>query len=437
MRKVILAIILFISGISYALDIECVGNAAIIGNDRNSILGKNDLVFLFEKSPEIKSNIGAIEWYHISNTINPIQSGTDYFYPEHGEGYAVKINGRLLVFYVLNYDSLRIQIHGVEVVQSCDETELILEGDIPQLQYRDSLNVIQTIPRKCLVTYMDAAWSESGWVDSLVTIETEFKNSIIINSSPIATNYVIKDLAAEQLKEYVSDASIEVDSIVTDVYQPVAIKAHPQAIVTTRSDKMENESDRPIDPETLIKRSAPLEVEFRANAINAEYYTWNLYQGSDLILTRNEAQHKYTFEEPTNYSAQLKMTNSHGCECQAEDFSISVSESMLNVPNVFTPNGDGTHDEFRVVYRSIKEFHIWIYNRWGHLVYKSNDPAKGWDGTINGRPAAEGAYYYVIRALGTDADMDYMSKPKYAKKLKKGEMPTGVYQLSGDINLLR
>lgn len=437
MRKVILAIILFISGISYALDIECVGNAAIIGNDRNSILGKNDLVFLFEKSPEIKSNIGAIEWYHISNTINPIQSGTDYFYPEHGEGYAVKINGRLLVFYVLNYDSLRIQIHGVEVVQSCDETELILEGDIPQLQYRDSLNVIQTIPRKCLVTYMDAAWSESGWVDSLVTIETEFKNSIIINSSPIATNYVIKDLAAEQLKEYVSDASIEVDSIVTDVYQPVAIKAHPQAIVTTRSDKMENESDRPIDPETLIKRSAPLEVEFRANAINAEYYTWNLYQGSDLILTRNEAQHKYTFDNPGNYRATLEVTNTHACAYQAEDFSISVSESMLNVPNVFTPNGDGTHDEFRVVYRSIKEFHIWIYNRWGHLVYKSNDPAKGWDGTINGRPAAEGAYYYVIRALGTDADMDYMSKPKYAKKLKKGEMPTGVYQLSGDINLLR
>ena len=131
------------------------------------------------------------------------------------------------------------------------------------------------------------------------------------------------------------------------------------------------------------------------------------------------------------------MSNSHGCTCQSEDFEISVSESMLMVPNVFTPNGDGTHDEFRVVYRSLKEFHCWIYNRWGHLVYKWDDPAKGWDGTIHGKPAAEGAYYYVIRALGTDADMDYMSKPKYSKKLKKGELPMGVYQLSGDINLLR
>ena len=39
----------------------------------------------------------------------------------------------------------------------------------------------------------------------------------------------------------------------------------------------------------------------------------------------------------------------------------------------------------------------------------------------------ESVHYYVIRALGTDAEMDYMAKPKYSKKLKKGEMPTGVY----------
>jgi gliding motility-associated-like protein len=110
---------------------------------------------------------------------------------------------------------------------------------------------------------------------------------------------------------------------------------------------------------------------------------------------------------------------------------------MLTVPNTFTPNGDGANDEFRVVYRSIKEFHMWVYNRWGKLVYKTDNPDKGWDGNINGRPAAEGAYYYVIRALGTDAEGKYQWKPLYNKALKKQEVPLGVYQLSGDINLLR
>ena len=442
MRKILLAIILFISGISYALDIECVGNATIIDNHKNSIQGTRDLVFLFEKNPEIKSNIGPTEWYHISDTINPIQSGTDYFYPEHGEGYAVRLNGRLKFFYVLDYESLRIDVEEVEVVQSCNETELKIKGNIPQLQYTDSLGQIQTIARKCRVTYLDAAWRENAWVDSLVTIDTLFTNSIVISSTPVATNYVIKDLVAEQLNEYTADASIEVDSIDTDFYQPVAIKAHPQAIVTARPGKdvqgpSGNEVDRPIDAETLIRRSAPLDVEFVANALNADYYKWKIYKGTDSILTRSEAQHRYTFTEPGNYRVMLGASNSYGCAIDSVEFDVSVTESMLTVPNTFTPNGDGANDEFRVVYRSIKEFHMWVYNRWGKLVYKSDNPAEGWDGKINGRDAAVGAYYYVIRALGTDAETDYMSKPAYNKKMKKQELPLGVYQLSGDINLLR
>ena len=444
MRKILLASILFICGVSYALDIECVGNATIIGNDKNSIQGTRDLVFLFEKNPEIKSNIGATEWYHISDTINPIQSGTDYFYPEHGEGYAVRLNGRLKFFYVLDYESLRIDVEGVEVVQSCDETELKIEGNIPQLQYTDSLGQIQTIARKCRVTYLDAAWRENAWVDSVVIVETEFTNSIRVGSSPVATNYVIKDLAAEQLKEYTAGASIDVDSIETDIYQPMAIKAHPQAIVTARPGKdvqgpSGNEVERPVDAETLIRRSAPLEVLFKSNGLNADFYQWKLYKGSDLMITRNDAEHRYTFMDKGNYRAVVIVSNSD-CQLDSVSFDISVSESMLLVPNVFTPNGDGANDEFRVVYRSIKEFHCWVYNRWGMLVYQWSDPAKGWDGTIGGRPAAEGAYFYVIRALGTDADENakYTLKPVYKKqKEKQNEALIGVYQLSGSINLLR
>ena len=75
------------------------------------------------------------------------------------------------------------------------------------------------------------------------------------------------------------------------------------------------------------------------------------------------------------------------------------------------------------------------------LVYEWDDPAKGWDGTINGRPAAEGAYFYVIRALGTDAakNASYIGlKAVYKKmKLNADKAALGVYQLSGDINLLR
>ena len=425
MRKILLAIILFISGISYAFHIEGVGNRTFIDND-------GDTLFIFESNPEFKSNIGAIDWYRLSDTLTPFSSGTDYLYPEHGEGYAIKVDGVWEHFWVFDYEQLRPQVNEVEAILSCTETVLDIDGTIPVLQYTDAKGKLQTVDRMCTVTYMDAMWGENSWVDSVAVAQTQYTTSIVVGASPVATNFVIVDKWAEELEL--------TDSVVTDICQPMAIKAHPQAIVTARGKENDrsNEVERPVDAETLIRRSAPLEVEFIANGLNAEYYQWNIYKGSELYLQRNESQHRYTFTEPGNYRVMLGATNSYGCAIDSVQFDVSVSESMLTVPNVFTPGvSPGQNDEFRVVYRSLKEFHIWVYNRWGKLVYKSDDPSKGWDGTINGRPAAVGAYYYVIRALGTDAETDYMSKLSYNKKLKKQELPLGVYQLSGDINLLR
>lgn len=433
MKKTISLLITFLlSAISYAQYIECVGNAILLTHEENTIL----LFEHLDRKAEIKSKIGPINWYQLPDTITPITSGTDYIYPEHGMGYMIKSGTERECFWVFDYDSLRVHVDSIEVIQSCTETELRIDGSIPPITYLDTLGIQHKITRKCRVIYTDVTWAGKEWVDSIAIVETEFNTSIVVDPTPVATNYVIIDLMAEQLHNEGINVSINIDSITTNIYDPVAIKAHPQAIVTTRPNEQSNEVERPVDPETLIRRSAPLEVEFKANALNAEYYKWELFKGSERMLTRNEAQHKFTFDEPGSYRVVVGISNDM-CHQDSVEFLISVSESMLQVPNVFTPNGDGTHDEFRVVYRSIQEFNIWVYNRWGHLVYKSNDPSKGWDGTINGKPAAAGAYYYVIRALGTDAEMDYMAKPKYSKKLKKGEMPTGVYQLSGDINLLR
>ena len=68
-------------------------------------------------------------------------------------------------------------------------------------------------------------------------------------------------------------------------------------------------------------------------------------------------------------------------------------------------------------------------------MYEWTDPSKGWDGTIGKRPAPEGAYFYVIRALGTDAETDakYRWKPTYKNKMKKDpEALIGVYQYDED-----
>ena len=432
MRKVLLALILVgCSTVSYALHVECVGNATLLSNDGDTLL-------VFASAPEVKTlnSVGEVDWYRLPDTITPIQTGTDWLYPEHGEGYMVKVGAERSVFWVFDYEQLRPAITQVDAELSCSNTVLSLVGDIPAMTYSRLNGRGMAYERRCRVEYMDAMWNEGSemWVDSVAECELEFVNELTVGASPVVTDFAIHDLLAEQL-------DIALDTLRTPQYQPIALKAHPITITTTRGKKGEtsNEVNRPYEPDDVLNMSAPLEVLFKSNGLNAAYYQWRLYKGSELMLTRSDAEHRYTFMEKGNYRAVVVVSNSD-CELDSVEFTISVSESMLLIPNVFTPNGDGANDEFRVAYRSLKEFHCWVYNRWGHLVYEWTDPAKGWDGTIGGKPAAEGAYFYVIRALGTDADENakYMLKPIYTKKVKKqDEALIGVYQRSGSINLLR
>jgi len=84
--------------------------------------------------------------------------------------------------------------------------------------------------------------------------------------------------------------------------------------------------------------------------------------------------------------------------------------SLLEVPNVFSPNDDGINDEFRVNYKNLAVFEAQIYNRWGELLYTWHSPETGWDGTIynSNQKASEGVYYYIITALGEDSQTYFL-----------------------------
>lgn len=75
----------------------------------------------------------------------------------------------------------------------------------------------------------------------------------------------------------------------------------------------------------------------------------------------------------------------------------------LNIPNAFTPDGDGTNDVWNI--RSLAEFgdcKVEIFNQWGSLVFRSHGYPTPWDGKYNGEPSPAGAYYFVID-LGNNA----------------------------------
>ena len=81
MKKILFVLTLFITSFSYALHVECVGSAMLLDNEGDTLL-------VFASAPELKTlnSVGNVDWYRLPDTIHPIQTGTDYLYPEHGEG---------------------------------------------------------------------------------------------------------------------------------------------------------------------------------------------------------------------------------------------------------------------------------------------------------------------------------------------------------------
>ncbi|HEU4717247.1 MAG TPA: gliding motility-associated C-terminal domain-containing protein, partial [Bacteroidia bacterium] len=119
------------------------------------------------------------------------------------------------------------------------------------------------------------------------------------------------------------------------------------------------------------------------------------------------------------YHVQQIVVNQWGCEDTLDYDVVIVPYTTLFIPNTFTPNGDGKNDVFMPVGQFVADFHMMIFDRWGNLIYETNDQSMGWDGHANGgnEKAQIDTYVYVVTFH---------------------EMYTGNYhRIIGNVNLIR
>ena len=92
------------------------------------------------------------------------------------------------------------------------------------------------------------------------------------------------------------------------------------------------------------------------------------------------------------------------CSSALSLVNVKVFDStIIYVPSGFTPNNDGLNDRFQIrVQGRINKFSLAVYNRWGNLVFSTNDVNNSWDGTIDGTPASLGVFVYTINAMTYD-----------------------------------
>lgn len=98
---------------------------------------------------------------------------------------------------------------------------------------------------------------------------------------------------------------------------------------------------------------------------------------------------------------ELYITDQLGCMDTTINISIIVHQKAnIGLPKAFSPNSDGDNDNAFARGWGIKEFlSLQIYNRWGQLVYETDDILKGWDGTYNGKPQPTETYTWIVKAL--------------------------------------
>ena len=417
---------------AFALPVECVGTAAQVLNGKDTLL-------IFRDEIHLRSTIGEAEWYKTDGT--QVASGTDELYPDEGGYYLKKGETTYSPFYVFLYAEPTDLM--LSVTPDCEATTLTLAGDAKPLVYQRQDGSSASYARSCAIDYTALTWNGEEWTDSAAQVTDHLK----VGNYTLPALYGATDLTlcydTEVRAAFGLDSACVSTRLNEEDVRAVSMQLTSLATARGKEGEKSNERNRPTS-QTLVQGSeysGALEVAFYSNPTpGALFYRWSLYKATEHIVTRTDRDIRYTFSEPNTYRVVCAVNNDY-CTSDSMEMTVAIAESYLAVPNVFTPNGDGKNDEFRVAYRSLREFHCWVYNRWGKLVFEWTDPAKGWDGTINGRPAAEGAYFYVIRALGTDApkNAQYIGlKASYKKKKAGGEdVVTGVYQLSGDINLLR
>jgi gliding motility-associated-like protein len=170
---------------------------------------------------------------------------------------------------------------------------------------------------------------------------------------------------------------------------PVLVTVNPIPSVEFEADKVYNELPNAV-------------FSFYPTDTFPEIVSWLWELGDGNTSLQREPVHQYS--ETGHYTVKVTAIDSNGCKAVVEKIRyVEVGRTVFLVaPNAFSPNGDGVNDFFSISHRFIQSFTIKMFDRWGNMIYTSDNPNFRWDGSLNGQPLPEGAYVFTVYGLAAD-----------------------------------
>ncbi len=157
---------------------------------------------------------------------------------------------------------------------------------------------------------------------------------------------------------------------------------------------------------------APLTVSFQNLSTSSSSTTptasitsaWSFGNGSSLITPSVSISPSTTYNNPGTYTVTMYISKGTCVDTVSKIITVDVP-SKLEVPNVFTPNGDGSNDVYFLKVSNVTDISALIFDRWGNKVFESTSSTGNieWNGkNMSGKDAAVGTYFYIIKATGKD-----------------------------------
>jgi gliding motility-associated-like protein len=153
-----------------------------------------------------------------------------------------------------------------------------------------------------------------------------------------------------------------------------------------------------VQPKTAVITNPVISISDLSTG--ADFWNWNFGDGSD--TTNLSDPLPYTYADTGTYTITLITSTQYNCIDTAYQTIIIEPDFVFYIPNAFTPDGDGINETFSGQGIFIKDYEMTIFDRWGNLIFFSDDINKPWDGKINGgsETAQVDVYVYVVKITG-------------------------------------
>lgn len=221
-------------------------------------------------------------------------------------------------------------------------------------------------------------------------------------SSPIDTSYdIIWDFGDGSSVNEISPTHVYekdgVYSLTINVTSPIGCKtsASFNSYITIEPSPVADFIYTPESPSNLNP-----EIQFQDQSQGAVSWGWSFGDGGHSI----QQNPLHTYVDTGLFVITQYVKHKSGCiDTLSKIIDIKPVVTYF-LPNAFTPNGDGTNDEFKGkgIFLGLEDFEMIIWNRWGEKIFTSHDPNKGWDGRVNneGNYVQSGVYVCTVKFKG-------------------------------------